>query len=285
MTLAIRPIRAADAAAGGAICEAAFRRIASAHAFPPDFPSAEAATGLIAALIERDDVFGVVAERDGRVVGSNFLWEGSTIAGVGPITIDPAAQDAGVGRRLMAAVLARAAERRCAGVRLVQAGYHMRSLSLYAKLGFEVREPLLTLQGAPLDVRLPGRMVRPASEHDLPECARLQREVHGHERGVELQLAIRAETALVVEHGGAITGYTTGIGFFGHATGRSNDDLKALIGAAPVFAGPGFLLPARNAELLQWCLQHGLRAVQPMTLMSTGLYSAPAGAALPSILF
>jgi hypothetical protein len=38
--------------------------------------------------------------------------------------------------------MARAAERRVPGVRLLQAGYHTRSLSLYTKLGFVTREPL-----------------------------------------------------------------------------------------------------------------------------------------------
>jgi len=219
------------------------------------------------------------------VVGSNFLWEGSTIAGVGPITVDPKAQDAGIGRQLMAAVLERADSNGGAGVRLLQAGYHMRSLSLYTALGFDVREPLLTMQGPPLGVQLPGRTVRPAGEHDLPACERLHREVHGFERNAELRAALRAGTAVVVEQQGAIGGYATLLGFFGHAVGRCNDDLKALIGAAPAFAGPGFMLPARNGELLRWCLAHGLRAVQPMTLMSRGLYNAPAGVALPSILF
>jgi predicted N-acetyltransferase YhbS len=285
MSLLIRPAQTADAAACGSICHDAFRAIATRHAFPPDFPSAEVATGLASDLISRDDVHAVVAESGGRVVGSNFLWEGSTIAGVGPITVDPTAQDAGIGRRLMEAVLERAAGRGAAGVRLLQAGYHMRSLSLYTKLGFDTREPLLMMQGAALGLQLPGRAVRPAGEHDLPACEQLHREVHGFERSAELLAAVRAETALVVELNGAISGYATQIGFFGHAVGRGNDDLKALIGAAPEFAGPGFMLPARNAELLRWCLAQGLRAVQPMTLMSRGLYNEPAGVALPSILF
>ena len=87
------------------------------------------------------------------------------------------------------------------------------------------------------------------------------------------------------EHAGRITGYATFIGFMGHAVGGSNEDLKALIGAADVFVGPGFLLPTRNGELFRWCLQHGLRIVQPATLMSRGLYNQPSGAFLPSILF
>ena len=60
---------------------------------------------------------------------------------------------------------------------------------------------------------------------------------------------------------------------------------KALIGAAPAFVGPSFLLPTRNGEVFRWCLAHGLRVVQLMTLMSLGLYNEPQGAFLPSILY
>jgi hypothetical protein len=89
----------------------------------------------------------------------------------------------------------------------------------------------------------------------------------------------------VVEHGGRITGYTTMIGFFGHTVGESNEDLKALIGAAPGFPGPGLLLPTRNSETLRWCMEQGLRIVQPMILMSLGLYNEPQGAFMPSVLY
>jgi hypothetical protein len=75
------------------------------------------------------------------------------------------------------------------------------------------------------------------------------------------------------------------VGFFGHAVGENNEDLKALIGAATGFPGPGFMLPTRNGELLRWCLEKGLRIVQPMTLMSIGLYNEPAGGFLPSVIY
>ena len=52
----------------------------------------------------------VVAELDGKVVGSNFLAEGGAIAGVGPISVDPKVQNRGVGARLMEDVLKRAAQ-------------------------------------------------------------------------------------------------------------------------------------------------------------------------------
>ena len=92
-------------------------------------------------------------------------------------------------------------------------------------------------------------------------------------------------TATLIEHNGRVTGYATTIAFFGHAVGETNEELKALISAAKQFLGPGFLVPTRNAELLRWCLEHTLRIVQPMTLMSMGLYNEPAGVFLPSVLF
>src|SRR5215207_5577079 len=105
MGFSIRPAVAGDAEACGRIMHEAFRGIADAHGFPPDFPSAEAGTRLAAMLIAHPSVFGVVAEEDGRVVGSNFMTEGDPIRAVGPITVGPACQGGGVGRRLMEAVL------------------------------------------------------------------------------------------------------------------------------------------------------------------------------------
>jgi GNAT superfamily N-acetyltransferase len=283
--LRLRAGRFEDAETCGSICFRAFKAIADQHNFPPDFPSPEIAVGLVASLLSRGDIYSVVAEVDGRVVGSNFLWENGAIAGVGPITIDPSAQNVAVGRRLMEEVLRRAKERNFAGVRLVQAAYHNRSLSLYTKLGFDVREPLSNLQGPAIEQQIPGYAVRSATEEDLDACNKMSLKVHGHHRGPELFEAISQGTANVVEHDGRITGYTTAVGFFGHTVGESNEDLKALIGAAPEFPGPGFLLPTRNSEVLRWCLERGLRIVQPMTLMSVGLYNEPAGAFMPSVLY
>ncbi|MFL6524555.1 MAG: GNAT family N-acetyltransferase, partial [Nitrososphaera sp.] len=116
-------------------------------------------------------------------------------------------------------------------------------------------------------------------------CNQLCLKVHGHDRGGELADAIKRETATIIERSGHITGYATSIGFLGHAVGETNEELKALIAAASEFWGPGFLLPTRNTELFRWCLEHGLRVVQPMTLMSIGLYNEPQGAFLTSVLY
>jgi GNAT superfamily N-acetyltransferase len=245
----------------------------------------EIADGLISMVLSLPNIQSFIAERDGKIVGSNFLWDGMPVAGIGPISVAPSAQNGSVGRILMEAALKHAQEQRFPSVRLVQAAYHNRSLSLYAKLGFEVREPLANIQGTPPKVEIAGCIVRRATRGDLTACNQLCFRVHGHDRRWELEGAIDRDVASVVERGGRITGYTPSIGFFGHAVGESNDDLKALIAAADEFSGPGFLLPTRNADLFRWCLENGLRVVQPLTLMSFGLYNEPRGAFLPSILY
>ena len=285
MDITLRAGQAQDGPDGGRIVYEAFRNISARHSFSADFPSAEVARGFFADLLSRNDVHAVIAERDGRVVGSNFLWESDAIAGVGPITVDPTAQDDAIGRRLMIAILKRAANRKFAGVRLVQAVYHNRSLALYTKLGFDAREPLSVIQSPATKVSMPGRSVRIAANTDLDHCNALAARILGYDRGAELHRAINQGNAMVVEQAGHVSGYTTGIGFFGHAVAESNDDLKALIAAAPEIAGPGFLLPTRNANVMRWCLEHGLRIVQPMTLMSVGEYVEPTGAWMPSILY
>ena len=284
-TMSLRPGRTTDAEALGQICFDAFGAIADAHNFPRDFPSPEVSTGLMSMMLSRPDVYSVVAERDGRAIGSNFLWEGDAVSGVGPITVDPNVQNSKVGRSLMEDVMNHADEKGTLSVRLVQAAYHNRSLSLYAKLGFDVVEPLSNIQGDPLNVTVEGHAVRNAIAADLAAIDALTLRVHGHTRHNEVAGAIEQGSARVVEHDGRITGYTTGAGFFGHTVGETNEDLKALIGSAEGFGGPGFLLPTRNNEVLRWCLANGLKVIQPMTLMSRGVYQEPRGAFLPSILF
>jgi predicted N-acetyltransferase YhbS len=286
MPLHIRLARPEDAVAAGEICYKAFDKIATGHGFPPDFPSPEIATAVLSSMFSQPGFYCIIAESDGRILGSNCLDERSIIAGLGPITVDPNVQNTGVGRTLMEAVLDRARERKCAGVRLVQAAFHNRSLSLYTKLGFDAREPLSCMQGK-LSAPPPAGAysVRAATNADLDACNRVCLQVHGHDRGRELADSIINGNAIVVEHNGRITGYSAALAFFAHSVAESNVDLQAMIASVTSFGGPGILVPTRNAGLFRWCLENGLRVVQPLTLMTIGLYNEPAGAYLPSILF
>ncbi|MBS0418323.1 MAG: GNAT family N-acetyltransferase [Proteobacteria bacterium] len=128
------------------ICYRAFKAISDQHGFSPDFPDTESAAGLLSMLIGHNGFFDIVAEVDGKIVGSNFLDARNLIARVGPLTVDPALQNDSVGRALMQLAMEHSAERRFAGIRLVQAAHHRRSLALYVRLGFEVRELLACLR-------------------------------------------------------------------------------------------------------------------------------------------
>ncbi|MBS1803098.1 MAG: GNAT family N-acetyltransferase [Acidobacteria bacterium] len=281
----IRQATPDDAPACGKICFAAFSAVNTAHNFPCDFPNPEYADRLIQGMFNDPGVYCVVAEADGQILGSNCLDERAMIHGVGPITVDPNTQNRGVGRRLMQAVIDRSHERNAAGIRLVQAAFNTRSLSLYASLGFDIREPLVVMQGRTQERSIPGCTVRPATSADLAACNALSLKIHGYDRSDDLAACAQQGSALVVERAGRITGYTSALAFFGHTTAESDQDLQALLASVESFGGPGVLIPTRNAELFRWCLSNGLRVVEPMNLMSTGLYNSPAGAWLPSILF
>lgn len=145
--ITIRRATPEDAPVCGQICYDAFSTMNARHNFPCDFPGPEAALGVISMMFSAPGLYCVVAESDGRLIGSNCLDERSSIGGVGPITIDPTVQNHGAGRKLMQAVLDRAEAEGKAGMRLVQAAFHNRSLALYTSLGFDIREPLSCLQG------------------------------------------------------------------------------------------------------------------------------------------
>ena len=117
MNVTIRQAVSADAETCGRIIYDAFKNIADRHGFPPHFPTLETAIQRANFSITHPSIFGVVAESDDQIIGSNFLDERDPIRGLGPVTVDPRVQIRGIGRRLMEAVLERG--RGAVGVRLV----------------------------------------------------------------------------------------------------------------------------------------------------------------------
>jgi predicted N-acetyltransferase YhbS len=283
--VALRQFERRDIAPCGRICYEAFRAIAQRHGFPPDLPSTEAGVDIMETLYNSPGFYGVVAEREGVVLGSNWLDERNAISGIGPVTIDPQVQDAGLGRRLMNAVIERSDTRGFPGVRLVQAAFHARSLSLYTKLGFASREEIAVMDGDAADLNLAGYTVRPLRPDDFRACNELCAHVHGFDRGTELAAACAVNAAFVAERGGVICAYTSGLGYSGHSVGETTDAICALLTEAPRLPSLGVLVPIRNYRLLRWCLDRGMRVVETMTLMSRGLYQEPSGPYLPSILY
>src|SRR5215216_2071474 len=288
-SVVLRPIEPADADECSRILYHAFGAIHDHHRFERDFPSLEAAAQLTSAFIAHPSIWGVVTEREGRVLGSNFLDERGPVRGLGPITVDPEAQGRGVGRRLMEAALERGAG--AAGIRLFQDSFNVGSLSLYASLGFEVKEPAVVISGRPSSGPAAGIEVRPLEEADLQGCEELCLRVHGFERTSELRDAIQvpALSPFGAVRDGRITAYATTLTFFpaAHAVAETEDDMRALIlGAVAAGEQPAsFLLPTRQAGLFRWCLDAGLRVVKPMTYMAVGEYREPRGYWIPSVLY
>jgi GNAT superfamily N-acetyltransferase len=287
MAPTLRPAVAADAGACGRIIYQAFKGIGDGHGFAPDFPSAAAATGLARAFIEHPAIYGVVAERAGKIVGSNFLREIDPIRAVGPISVDPSAQGGGVGQRLMQAVIDRG--RSGAGVRLVQDSFNLVSMSLYASLGFEVKEPLMVVRGRP--AKRPGRgyEVRPLTQDDVDACDALHQRVHGVSRRYELGAAVPTMQPWLVRRDGRVTGYAAAptLWFANHGVAETEADMTTLLAgvAAKVEEPISFLVPIREAGLFRWCLDHGMRVVKPMNLMAMGMYQEPRGCHFPSVAY
>lgn len=282
----MRSVEPADAAACAQIVFDAFGALHDHHRFQRDFPALEAAAGLLNVFIPHPMIWGVVAEIDGRIVGSNFLDERSPIQGVGPITVAPEGQNSGVGRKLMQAVLERG--QGASGVRLLQDAFHMRSLALYESLGFDVKEPVAVVTGKPRADPPAGMQVRPLHEDDLDACEALCKKVHGYERTNELRDAMQAFAPFVAVRDGRIAAYASAVSFWpmNHGVAESDDDMRALLlGAAVAVEEPlAFLVPLRS-KLFRWCLEEGLRLVKPMNLMALGEYQEPRGGWFPSVLY
>ena len=266
----------------------AFGGIHDHHRFQRDFPSIEVAQAMMGAWVPHPAVWGVVAEADGQIIGSNFLDERDPIRGVGPITIDPKAQNAGVGRRLMEAVIERGKD--APGIRLLQDGFHMRSLSLYTLLGFDVKASCIVMQGEARGKPADGVEVRPAIADDVEQCEALCKKVHGFERTGALQDAIEQPpfAPYVALRNGDVVAYATGVNFWpmSHGVAETDEDLQALLlGAAPQVDGPLAMLVPLESPLFRWSLEQGLRAVKPMNLMARGEYQEPRGAWFPAVIY
>jgi GNAT superfamily N-acetyltransferase len=157
---------------------------------------------------------GVAAVAGGRVVGTAVRWlYGDDAASVGHVIVDPAHRGAGLGRRLMAAVLDGLDGQRV-GLSATEAG-----LPLYLRLGFAVAGGIDQHQGVLVPRDLPelglGDRLRPVGPDDAVALERLDAAATGARRG-RLLAAIAA-----VGRGTVLMRADRPVGFaFARASGR-----------------------------------------------------------------
>ncbi len=285
-TTTLRKAEANDAKGIAKAWYSAFSGVTDRHGFPRDFESEDEVHELTDHILELPNGQTTVLVRDGEIIGGASLWTSETVAGIGPVFVSPEYQSGGYGGMLFNEVLRNAEAFNQESVRLTQAAFNLVSLSLYAKRGFQVKEPLVVMMNPPGARAMPsGYSVRPATPDNAAPMDELFRRSHGHSRRADIDGAIEHGTARVTLKDGEMVGYATDLGFLGHAVATRNEGLYALIASVEEFTMSGIFVPTRNAELFAWCLANGMQARSPWNLMVRGWYQTPAGPFLPSALY
>ena len=280
MTVTIRPATESDSNACGDAMYVAFHTVDQQHGFPSYFTDRDHAQQAARSLITADHVYSLIAEGNGRILGSVFMNEKRPIRAIGPVSVHPDVQNRGIGRKFMDHLLDRASN--AVGVRLTQDAFNVASLSLYTSLGFSIAESLVILTGKcttqpPADIT-----VRPVRETERQACIDLSTRVLGFDRVpqslLDLQCVIRK---------GHLTAYTAELSVDGYTIAETEDDIRVLIQAiAAQKSSPcSFLLPMRYTTLLRNCLIDSFRITKPLNLMVKGQYQSPKGYYLPNLLY
>ena len=270
-----------DVAALARICHEAFTDLSVRHGFPSDFPTVEVASGLLNILVSQEQVYSVAAYDSGVPQGSNYLNLWGDAAGIGPISVDVARQDHGVGRALMQDVVQHARDNGFEMIRLCQDSFNMRSLALYASLAFDTKEPLALLALSASGAVDPA--TRPATPADYPQMDALCQSIYRISRRGEYDALAALGFPMFVLDRGRISGYLIGT-LVGHGVAESDGDMLALLAAAGARVPDArSLVPIREAALYRSALAAGHRNVKVMNLMALGPYEEPQGAWLPSV--
>jgi len=274
-----------------AVITRAFNTVNARYGYPSEFSEPSVSALMSRYYLSQDPEGCLVAERDGSICGSVFGRRRGDHVSVGPVSVDPACQAIGVGRRMMQALFDLYPD--AASFRLTQAAFNKESFSLYSKTGFIAAEPLLRLERppAPVTPEEDEPHVRVVTAENAPLVADLDRRLTGTER--ERELPTHFGMGRVYVYGGdtGIQGYlatmpTPGPTFLGPAVAHSEAQLGALIRAALRAAGSrpsGLHLPARFASTIDECYRLGFRLFSLETFMVRGQWQTPEAFFLHSV--
>ena len=283
MKAELRQARAEDVPELGRICYEAFKDLSDRHGFPTDFATVEFAQQVVGMLVAQEQVYSIAAYDGDTAKGSNFINMWGDVAGIGPISVDIAAQGEGLGRRLMEDVIAAAHEQGQEMIRLCQDSFNMQSLALYTSMGFDTKEPLAYMELAADGEPDPG--FRPATAADVDQMDELCQSIYRISRRGEYEVFLALGFPMFVLDRGQIAGYHIGTAL-GHGVAETTEDLLTLLAGYGANApGAHSFVPIRDGELYRGALAAGHRNIKVMNLMSLGPYEEPQGTYAPSAMF
>ncbi len=247
MTAELRQARAEDVPELGRICYEAFKDLSDRHGFPSDFSTVEFAQQVVGMLVAQEQVYSAAAYDRDTAKGSNFVNMWGDVAGIGPVSVDIAAQGEGLGRRLMEDVIAAAHEQGHEMIRLCQDSFTMQSLALYTSMGFDTKEPLAYLELAANGEPDPG--FRPATAADVDQMDELCQSIYRISRRGDYEVFLALGFPMFVLDRGPIVGYHIGTAL-GHGVAETTEDLLTLLAGYGANApGAHSFVPIRDGEL------------------------------------
>ncbi len=287
----IVPFSPEHAEKAGQIVYEAFKDIADRHNFEPAFESPEFATLVVRLLGQTEGWNSYIYLEDGAPAAVNFGDERDEVVGVGPVATGVAHQGKGLGRKVMQAMLDSAERNGFRSVRLNQVAYNMISFSLYAAMGFDVKDGIALFAGAPKPDDEIQDAVRDYRPDDLDALDRLCRDVLGYSRRNDIErMAVFAPPA-IVERAGKVAGYALRFpgdtAIVGHAAAVDFAAMRDLIvGTTRATGGKlQFLVPYAQGDLIRWCLAGRFRLKELQNYMVLGDYEAPSGYWMPSAFY
>jgi predicted N-acetyltransferase YhbS len=155
-------------------------------------------------LLERGS--GIVAERDGEVVGTIISWRyGENAATVGMVIVSSRCQGEGVGSRLMEAMIERL------GNRTLMLNSTEEGVGLYRKYGFSPIDRIYQHQGTAFSVPIPSlqpnERVRPLGVHDHAVVAELDRRASGMDRRNLIASLIERSRGVILDRSNEAVGF------------------------------------------------------------------------------
>lgn len=159
----------------------------------------------------------IVAELNGRIVGTGVGTANGAVGWVGTIWVDPAHRGAGLGRALTRAVIDGLEAAGCRTLLLVATE---QGLPLYERMGFQLQTRYRIFEAPGLDAATtdPDPAVRALAAADLDSILDLDREATGEGRSHIIRRFASPETAKVLAVEGEVRGFVIRAPWGGGAT-------------------------------------------------------------------